>query len=82
MQYVEGGSLSDQISDRSLDSREAAMFIEPVCRAVHAAHEEGILHRDIKPANILIEDGTLRPRIADFGLAKLQNEDQELTRSG
>ena len=82
MQYVEGGSLSDQISDRSLDSREAATFVEPVCRAVHAAHEEGILHRDIKPANILIEDGTLRPRIADFGLAKLQNEDQELTRSG
>jgi len=82
MQYVEGGSLSDQISDRSLDSREAASFVEPVCRAVHAAHEEGILHRDIKPANILIEDGTLRPRIADFGLAKLQNEDQELTRSG
>ena len=82
MQYVEGGSLSDQISDRSLDNREAASFVEPVCRAVHAAHEEGILHRDIKPANILIEDGTLRPRIADFGLAKLQNEDQELTRSG
>jgi eukaryotic-like serine/threonine-protein kinase len=82
MQYVEGGCLSDQISDRSLDSREAATFLEPVCRAVHAAHEEGILHRDIKPANILIEDGTLRPRIADFGLAKLQNEDQELTRSG
>lgn len=82
MQYVEGGCLSDQISDRSLDSREAATFIEPVCRAVHAAHEEGILHRDIKPANILIEDETLRPRIADFGLAKLQNEDQELTRSG
>ena len=82
MQYVEGGCLSDQISDRSLDSREAAMFVEPVCRAVHAAHEQGILHRDIKPANILIEDGTLRPRIADFGLAKLQNEDQELTRSG
>ncbi|MDA1160086.1 MAG: serine/threonine-protein kinase, partial [Planctomycetota bacterium] len=82
MQFVEGGSLSDQISDRSLDSREAATFVEPVCRAVHAAHEEGILHRDIKPANILIEDGTLRPRIADFGLAKLQNEDQELTRSG
>ncbi len=82
MQYVEGGCLSDQISDRSLDSREAATFLEPVCRAVHAAHEEGILHRDIKPANILIENGTLRPRIADFGLAKLQNEDQELTRSG
>lgn len=82
MQYVEGGSLSDRISDRSLDNREAASFVEPVCRAVHAAHEEGILHRDIKPANILIEDEKLRPRIADFGLAKLQNEDQELTRSG
>lgn len=82
MQYVEGGSLSDLITDRSLDSREAAAFLEPVCRAVHAAHQQNILHRDIKPANILIEDGTQRPRIADFGLAKLQDEDQELTRSG
>lgn len=82
MQYVEGGSLSDLITDRSLDSREAAAFIEPVCRAVHAAHQQNILHRDIKPANILIEEETQRPRIADFGLAKLQDEDQELTRSG
>ena len=82
MQYVEGGCLSDQISECSLDSVQAAKFLEPVCRAVHAAHEKGILHRDIKPANILVENETLRPRIADFGLAKLQNEDQELTRSG
>lgn len=82
MQYVEGGSLSDLITDRSLDSREAAAFIEPVCRAVDAAHQQNILHRDIKPANILIEEETQRPRIADFGLAKLQDEDQELTRSG
>ncbi|MDA1162305.1 MAG: protein kinase [Planctomycetota bacterium] len=82
MQYVEGGSLSDRIRDRSLDNREAATFIEPICRAVYAAHQQGVLHRDIKPANILIEKGTLRPRIADFGLAKIQDEDLELTQSG
>ncbi len=82
MQYVEGNSLADRLRKGPLDNKEAARFLEPICRAVHAAHQVGVLHRDIKPQNILIENETLRPRIADFGLAKLADDEAELTQSG
>ncbi len=82
MQYVEGCSLADKLRTGPLDNKQAAQFIEPICRAVHAAHQVGVLHRDIKPQNILIENTTLRPRIADFGLAKLADDEVELTQSG
>ena len=82
MPFIEGGSLSEMLRDGPLENRKAAKLLEPICRAVHAAHKLGILHRDIKPQNILIEQETQRPRIADFGLAKLATDEQTLTKSG
>jgi tetratricopeptide (TPR) repeat protein len=69
MEYVEGGSLAQQLAARPLAARSAAVLVETLARTVQAAHEHGIVHRDLKPANVLLaNDGT--PRVADFGLAK------------
>jgi len=82
MQYVEGQSLRQLVGDAPLANRRAAGYLLPVCRAVEAMHDSGVLHRDLKPSNILVDSANDRPLVADFGLAKLVDEDGEYTRSG
>ncbi|HXG10802.1 MAG TPA: serine/threonine-protein kinase, partial [Gemmataceae bacterium] len=69
LEYVDGGSLAQQLAGTPRPAREAARLVETLARAVHVAHRHGIVHRDLKPANVVLTaDGT--PKITDFGLAK------------
>jgi eukaryotic-like serine/threonine-protein kinase len=54
MELIEGGSLADRLDGRPQPLRQAAQLIETLARAIHVAHQNGVIHRDLKPANILL----------------------------
>jgi WD40 repeat protein len=81
MKLVEGGSLNDQLPKWRGDLRKAVLFLVRVARAMHYAHQRGLLHRDLKPANILL-DAQGEPHVTDFGLAKRIKGGAGLTQSG
>ncbi|MGW3356015.1 serine/threonine-protein kinase [Streptomyces bungoensis] len=72
MELIDGGSLADRIAARGpVDAAEAARIGIGLLGALRTAHEAGVLHRDIKPANVLIESGTDRVVLTDFGIAQV-----------
>lgn len=68
MKLIEGGNLNAHLA-RFADGKATAELMINIARAVHHAHQRGILHRDLKPGNILIDaEGT--PHVGDFSLAQ------------
>ncbi len=70
MEYIEGKDLRTLIREKKkFTPEEAVDVIQQVCQALDAAHSVGVIHRDLKPQNIM-QDGTGRILVMDFGLAR------------
>ncbi|WP_425618781.1 serine/threonine-protein kinase [Anatilimnocola sp. NA78] len=81
MKFIRGTTLAQRLSEGPMHPREAAKLLVAVARAIHFAHEKGVLHRDLKPSNILLDEQGM-PHVTDFGLAKQITDDASLTKTG
>jgi len=70
MDFVEGQDLRQLLLERGkLAPEQAARIMLQICRALEAAHVEGVIHRDLKPQNIML-DAKGRVYVMDFGIAR------------
>jgi hypothetical protein len=91
-EYLKGRTLADRAAEGPMDWRTALEVVVQVARAIHHAHDHGVVHRDLKPANIMLLDpgtsgasgarGEAAVKIMDFGVARLEALGQRLTRTG
>jgi tetratricopeptide (TPR) repeat protein len=80
LEYLPGGSLDRRLDGTPWTAENAAELVETLAHAIAEAHLQGVVHRDLKPANILL-DAEQRPKVADFGLAKLIDSGHGLTKT-
>jgi serine/threonine protein kinase len=69
MEYVEGRSLSDILSDGPLSPEESVRITEGILTALEYSHRAGVVHRDIKPANVMVTQSG-QVKVMDFGIAR------------
>ena len=81
MEYVDGQTLSSVLRQGPMDAARAAWIGADVAAALEFAHRRGVIHRDVKPGNVLI-DNNGRVKVADFGIARANNADGDLTQTG
>ena len=83
MSYVEGETLGERLRTRGpLPPAEAARVLREVAWALAYAHGRGVVHRDVKPDNILLEAGTGRALVTDFGIARAATHEEPAAESG
>lgn len=81
MDFIEGRDLKSILRERGkLPTDEATKIVTQICRALDAAHSEGVVHRDLKPQNIMV-DAKGRVTVMDFGIARSM-EMQGMTQTG
>jgi tetratricopeptide (TPR) repeat protein len=79
MEFVDGEPIIAHAA--RLDMRARLRLFADVCSAIAYAHRRLVVHRDLKPSNIMV-DREGRVKVVDFGIAKLLDDDHELTRTG
>lgn len=85
MEYIEGPRFTDIVRDGPLSPDRALRLLLQVCAALRYAHRRTLVHRDLKPSNLLIrldDEGNEQVKVVDFGLVKVAEADQSLTKAG
>ena len=80
MEWLDGPTLAEYQHQVTILPKQAAQILLSLSRGMAHAHDKGIIHRDLKPQNVLVVNG--QPKIIDFGLARLSENDRYRTRTG
>jgi serine/threonine protein kinase len=82
LEYLAGGELGARVRHQPFSLDRALFYLEQVCSGLAHAHNCGVIHRDIKPQNLLLTADGQTVKIADFGVAKIEESEGAITRVG